>query len=62
MSLQLGLPGDIPVPGDYNGTGKVQIAVWRPYVGYVFPNGIGSGPRPRHTSLSQEWTLAGEIP
>jgi hypothetical protein len=29
-NIQWGFPGDIPVPGDYNGDLRTEIAVFRP--------------------------------
>lgn len=40
-----GDPGDIPVPGDYDGDGKANLTVWRQGAFLVrTPNGVGSFP------------------
>ena len=36
FSVQFGQPGDVPVPGDYNGDGMTDLAVYRPSTGQWF--------------------------
>lgn len=56
-SHQFGLPGDIPVPADYNGDGKADIAVFRPSEGmWYIANSSGNA------FSFYQWGLSGDIP
>jgi hypothetical protein len=41
LEIQCGLPGDIPVPADYFGEGRVRLAVFRPSNGTWYIKGPG---------------------
>ena len=51
-SLTFGTNGDIPVPGDYNGDGKTDIAIFRPSTGTWYVNG----------QPQVNWGTSGDIP
>jgi hypothetical protein len=56
-SQRWGLPGDIPVPGDYSGDGRTDFAVWRPSTGEWLIKDSVSG-----AEHSQQWGLPGDVP
>jgi hypothetical protein len=55
---QWGLNGDTPIPSDYDGDGRTDIAVWRPANGtwYIVPTSS-----PNNSGIYQ-WGLNGDVP
>ncbi|MCI0530002.1 MAG: hypothetical protein L0Y56_21370, partial [Nitrospira sp.] len=51
-----GQNGDVPVPGDYDGDGLDNIAVWRPSTG-IWTGILRSG-----KTASKAWGVSGDLP
>ncbi len=52
VALRSWRPGDIPAPGDYDGDGTTDVAVFRPSNGVWFVNDIANTP----------WGTSGNVP
>ncbi len=51
-----GTAGDVPVPGDYDGDGITDLAVFRPSTGQWFVNWSSGG------TVVTQWGTSGDIP
>lgn len=56
-AIQWGLPGDIPVPFDYDADGRTDLVVWRPSNGTWYIRSAVS-----NESTAIQWGLPGDIP
>lgn len=57
VTLEWGRAGDIPVPGDYDGDGLDELAVWRPSNGKWYMHIWGTD-----QMYVEQWGQAGDIP
>ncbi len=62
LFVRWGSPGDIPVPGDYDGNGKSDIAIFRPTTGLwgVIPSNAQNAIDVARIGV--QWGTAGDIP
>jgi hypothetical protein len=56
-SRQWGVWGDIPMPRDYDGDGRVDIAIWRPSTGVWWIINSSNG-----SVATQQWGAYGDVP
>lgn len=57
---QWGLPGDIPLVGNFRGDHRADLTVWRPGLGMWFTREVGSDPTSDFEMM--QWGLYGDIP